>query len=223
MCRYLDIKIIDNKKVLLRERKRHTVRSALNTLVLFFLEGTPIQSWPRGLPPSSPSWEGTHCQEGRAIPSSSGTGTWQGYPPPQSAPGGVPPDGKDGVSPPPRLGLGPGWGYPPPVNRQTHRHMSKHYLSSYENEGDKVYLSVLKSVPRALMSQCHSNLPPVTRNMKPTSRLKEPKVRTLLLNNRMTGRERISLKEPKVRNMYLYCSKSKWQVENAFLWHAHDR
>ena len=95
-----------NKKVLLRERKRHTDRGVSSTPSVILYEV--------GYPPPQPG-----LTEG--VPPHWGT-------PPGQVLGGVtrPPPGLDlaGVPPPPP---GPGWGTPPPPPG-VDRHVSKHYL-----------------------------------------------------------------------------------------------
>ena len=104
----------ENKKVLLRERKRHTARRVVST---------PSVILP-GYPPPPPSWPGRGGT--RSGPPPPG-----GYPvryPPGGVPGQVPPPPRPGYPPPPRCPMAfwemlqsiMGYGYPPPgVDRQT--------------------------------------------------------------------------------------------------------
>ena len=145
-------RIMVNKTVLLRERKRHTDRSVSSTpsAVLYQGRGYPIPAG--GVPPPQVpllSWPGRVYPipaGGYPIPA---RGPHLGYPPPQTLPG-YPPPNLAGY-PPPLVGPGqgtigprwstpiaPGWGPPPhqtwlgypPRCGQTDRHMSKHNLPS---------------------------------------------------------------------------------------------
>ena len=99
---------LQNKKVLLRERKRHTARRVVST---------PSVVLP-GYPPGGGTWPGYPPQGGYLTRVPPRGGTWPGYPPggvpdPGNPPGGVPDPG----TPP---GGVPGPPLPPPgVDRQT--------------------------------------------------------------------------------------------------------
>ena len=121
-----------NKKVLLRERKRHTARHAASTpyVVLSLLTppagpDPPGWTWPPPAGPDPPtSWTWPTPPAGPDPP-------WLDLTPPPLA-GPDPPPPLAGPGPPPqRLDLTPpgGWTWPtPPVDRQKDRHVSKHYL-----------------------------------------------------------------------------------------------
>ena len=149
----LHFKLIQNKKVLLRECKRHTAYCVVSTPSVV-LTGylPPVLTWPGGYPTWHP-WQGTpHPDLAGGYP------TWDplaGYPPAGYPPGRVPPGQGTPIPPlagyplagpgraPPRLDLA---GYPPrlthgilgnvakhygiwvPPCGQTDRHVSKHYL-----------------------------------------------------------------------------------------------
>ena len=98
-----------NKKVLLRECKRHTahrIASARYATLSNGWGGYPIQSWWWGVPgvppsPSRPGWGYPgyphHPDLGWGTP----TQTWEGVPPPPLRPGmGYPPQTWDGLPPP---------------------------------------------------------------------------------------------------------------------------
>ena len=100
----------ENKKVILRESKRHTARRVASTRYAALsnpdlVGGYPIQTW-LGVPPSRPGQGGTPSRPGQGVPP-----TGMGYPPPEM---GYPPNW-DGV--PLRPGMGyssrPGTEYPP--------------------------------------------------------------------------------------------------------------
>ena len=103
-----------NKKVLLRERKRHTARRIASTCYAVPVGGTP-PSWdltwiggyplPREVPPSQVGYphldleKGTPCLDlGRGYPHLDLT---RGYPPPPPGPGKGYPPSVDGLHPPP--------------------------------------------------------------------------------------------------------------------------
>ena len=125
-----------NKKVLLRERKRHTTRRVASAAMLGGV-GYPVPGL-GGYP--IPGLGGVPHPRGVPSPRSGG------YPIP--GPGGVPHPDLGWGTPPARLGMGyppdqtwdgipprPEMGYPPCKCRQTHRLVSKHYLSSYYVRG----------------------------------------------------------------------------------------
>ena len=130
-----------NKKVLLRERKRHTARRVASTpyVVLTGYPPTRVPPWPgyppgrvpphQGTPPARvPPWPGYP----QGYPPSQGT-PLPGYPPgqgtPPARPGRVPP-------PPPGCPMAfwemlqsiMGYGSPPWIDRLMDRRVSKHYL-----------------------------------------------------------------------------------------------
>ena len=101
-----------HKKVLLRERKRHTDRHIASPSVVLVWGVPPIWTWPGGvthpwqgvprIPPSGPGW-GTPCPRLDGVPPSGpGLGTsppiqgWMGYSPP-SGPGRRTPTPSPGV------------------------------------------------------------------------------------------------------------------------------
>ena len=105
-------KYLNNKKVLLRERKRHTARCVANTPYVVLTGYPPWGGTRSGTPPPG----GSGYPPGRGVPGQvhpPGGGTWSGTPGgcPGTPPGGYP------VRYPPR------GGYPdppsPPVDRQT--------------------------------------------------------------------------------------------------------
>ena len=116
----------DNKKVLLRERKRHTARRVLSTPSVV-LPGYP-PSWPGGVPYQGGPYLGTPWQ-GTPVAGPGLGGPDQGTPPPQqgtpqpdlaggvpdqgTSPGRVPPTPLAGYPPGPYLGNPPGK-VPPP-------------------------------------------------------------------------------------------------------------
>ena len=114
-----------NKKVLLRERKRHTARRVVSTpsVVLTGYHpprgGVPDRVPPRGGYPDPP-WGGGYPDPPGGYLTGNPLG---GYPdpprgvprPPRGVPDRVPPGGVSGYPPPPRGGGGGGGsGYPPP-------------------------------------------------------------------------------------------------------------
>ena len=117
----------ENKKVLVRERKRHTARWVASARSAFLSPdgggGTPIQSWlgGGGLPPSSPDDRGVPpSSPDMGVPPSSRDG---GYAHPITI-GGYPIQSRPPPPPVSWMGvptLSAGWGYPPPrnFNRQT--------------------------------------------------------------------------------------------------------
>ena len=132
--------IIDNKKVLLRERKRHTARRVASTHYAALSNpdrvwgGYPIQTWLGGTPGTPQTGMGYPPEMG--YPPRPGMGyplTWDRVPLYLDLGWGTPLPRPGMVYPPPR----PEMGYPPPPPRpemgyfpcgQTHRHVSKHYL-----------------------------------------------------------------------------------------------
>ena len=114
ICLVTDLKYFHNKKVRLRERKRHTAHRVVSTPSVV-LTGYP--------PPPVLTWQSTHAPR-------------QGYPSPPAGPGRVPPlpAGPGRVPPPPPPGVCKAlWDMgTPPVDRQIDgwkdRHVSKHYL-----------------------------------------------------------------------------------------------
>ena len=134
------MEIRQNKKVLLRERKRHTTRRVVSTPSVVLPGYPPQGGYPDlGTPPprggtrtSVPPWGGTRT----SVPPPGGTptsvpppppprgggGTWTSVPPPGGTQTSVPPRGGTGGVPrpryPPRGGTGPGYppggGYPDP-------------------------------------------------------------------------------------------------------------
>ena len=135
---------IQNKKVLLHERKRHTARHVASTPYVI-LTGYPQAGYPpgqgtpqQGIPPAGYPQEGTPCH-GTPL---------AGYPPPGYPPPGYPPcQGTPlaglGKVPPPSCPMAfwemlqsiMGYGYPPPplwtdrlMDGWKDRRVSKHYL-----------------------------------------------------------------------------------------------
>ena len=112
---------MSNKKVLLRERKRHTARRVVSTPSVVLTGYLPVLTWPGGYPARGVPYLGTHpswpggtlpggypiwVPPGRVLPLSWPGGvpcwgvlylgtppvlTWQGTPPPPTGPGWVPP------------------------------------------------------------------------------------------------------------------------------------
>ena len=121
----MQIKLINNKKVLLRERKRHTARCVANTRYVVVTgypprggtrSGTPPRGVSGQVPPGSgypPGGVPSQVPPGGVpgqVPPRGGPGTPQGYPvryPPGGTRSGTPPG--EGTRTPP----------PPPVDRQT--------------------------------------------------------------------------------------------------------
>ena len=120
-----------NKKVLLRERKRHTARRVASTPYVVLTGYPPILTWPGGYPAGGVPDLGTppsRAPPGRVpppagyplpgrVPPWQGTRPLAGYPPAGYPPGRVPParvpphQGTPPARVPPRLDLA---GYPPP-------------------------------------------------------------------------------------------------------------
>ena len=115
------MKLFPNKKVLLRERKRHTARRVASTPYVV-LSGYPPQA---GYPPA-------RVTPLARVPSPARVSPRPGYPPP-AGPDRVPPRAGLGRVPP-RLPHGilgnvaKHYGIRVPPCRQTDRHVSKHYL-----------------------------------------------------------------------------------------------
>ena len=115
-----------NKKVLLRERKRHTDRGVSST-TRWVAPPPPGQ----GTPPPARSDRGRYPRWGNPP-----AWTWLGYPPCLDL-AGVPPPTWTWLGNPPPPPPGPGWGTPLQVctDRRMDRHVSKHNLPSYYVRG----------------------------------------------------------------------------------------
>ena len=132
-----------NKKVLLRERKRHTTRRVASTPYVVLTgyppwQGTPQPGYPplagpgRVPPPPGWTWQGTPAARVPPQPGYPPGWTWQGTPPARVPPrSGYPPgQGTPPARVPPRPGY-PSWldlaGYPPWLPHGILGNVAKHY------------------------------------------------------------------------------------------------
>ena len=127
---YLTEKVWINKKVLLRECKRHTARRVVNTPSVVLIGYPPLLTWLGGYPTWVPPSQGTPLA---GYPPHQGTPSWQGTARPGYPPSGYPPC-LDLAGYPLQLPRGilgnvaKHYGIWVPPRGQTDRHVSKHYL-----------------------------------------------------------------------------------------------